>query len=112
ENRGGGGGTVGAAAVVGGGAGGVTPIGPSPPPGPPPGHFPQAPPETAGGFCAVCAFGRLRHGTRVEPRKGRQKIPPRRRRPHGQARLDHIWHCRRRLGDPHLRRDIALQRRL
>jgi len=30
----------------------------------------------------------------------------------GQARLDHIWHCRRRLGDPHLRRDIALQRGL
>jgi hypothetical protein len=75
-----------------------------------PAIYPNAPYDTAEDFEAVAAFGRP-NVTVVAPDKGIKTLQHRRCR-QGQARLDHIWHCRRRLGDPHLRRDIALQRRL
>ena len=112
DNRGGGGGTVGAAAVARAEPDGYTLMAHSSAHVTTPAIYPNAPYDTAKDFAAVAAFGSSPNVTVVAPEKGHQDAAAARHCRQGQAGLDHIWHCRRRLGDPHLRRDIALQRRL
>ena len=112
ENRGGGGGTVGAAAVARAEPDGYTLMAHSSAHVTTPAIYPNAPYDTAKDFAAVAAFGSSPNVTVDGAGEGYQDAAAARCCRQSQARLDHIRHCRRRLGDPHLRRDIALRRRL